>query len=172
MAHPISVFRQFALKLTFRYANPGWLIAPRQRRICTRTCEACHAWLWCRSDHCALLQGDDRRSDPLIVLNLWHAYIRAAQVGWDANVVVAMRLMRLAVGGALAQREAQRMVLRISTPRSESIKQRVLTLSSSCRPTPLFWIGHRSPLPQRQLGFRPFLDIANTRKAAGSLAME
>src|SRR5262249_1563949 len=45
-----------------------------------------------------------------IVLNLWHAYIRAAQVGWDANLVVAMRLMRLAVGGALAQREAQRMV--------------------------------------------------------------
>ena len=46
-----------------------------------------------------------------IVLNLWwHAYIRAAQVGWDSNVVVAMRLMRLAVGGALAQREAQRMV--------------------------------------------------------------
>ena len=44
------------------------------------------------------------------MLNLWHAYIRAAQVGWDANVVVAMRLMRLAVGGALAQREAQRMV--------------------------------------------------------------
>jgi hypothetical protein len=46
-----------------------------------------------------------------IVLNLWwHAYIRAAQVGWDSNVVVAMRLMRLVVGGALAQREAQRMV--------------------------------------------------------------
>ena len=44
------------------------------------------------------------------MLNLWHAYIRAAQVGWDANVVVAMRLMRLAVGGALAQREAQRMI--------------------------------------------------------------
>src|SRR5215471_9511861 len=44
------------------------------------------------------------------MLNLWNAYTRAAQVGWDANVVVAMRLMRLAVGGALAQREAQRMV--------------------------------------------------------------
>jgi len=44
------------------------------------------------------------------VLNLWHAYFRAAQVGWDANVVIAMRLMRLAVGGALAQREAQRMI--------------------------------------------------------------
>ena len=44
------------------------------------------------------------------MLNLWHAYIRAAQVGWDANVVVAMSLMRLAAGGALAQREAQRMV--------------------------------------------------------------
>ena len=36
------------------------------------------------------------------MLNLWHAYIRATQVGWDANVVVAMRLMRLTVGGALA----------------------------------------------------------------------
>jgi hypothetical protein len=36
------------------------------------------------------------------VLNLWHVYIRTAQVGWDANVVVAMRLMRLAVGGARA----------------------------------------------------------------------
>ena len=32
------------------------------------------------------------------MLNLWHAYIRAAQVGWDANVVVAMRLMRLGIG--------------------------------------------------------------------------
>ena len=46
-----------------------------------------------------------------IVLNLWwHAYIRATQAGWDANVVVAMRLMRMTAGGALAQREAQRMV--------------------------------------------------------------
>ena len=44
------------------------------------------------------------------MLNLWNAYIRTTQVGWDANVVVAMRLMRLDVGGALAQREAQRMV--------------------------------------------------------------
>src|SRR5262252_2415655 len=44
------------------------------------------------------------------MLNLWHAYIRATQVGWDANVVIAMRLMRLTVGGALAQREAQRMI--------------------------------------------------------------
>jgi hypothetical protein len=38
------------------------------------------------------------------MLNLWHAYIRTTQVGWDANVVVAIRLMRLAVGGALAPR--------------------------------------------------------------------
>ena len=44
------------------------------------------------------------------MFNLWHAYIRAAQVGWDADIVVAMRVMRLTVGGALAQREAQRMV--------------------------------------------------------------
>ena len=37
-------------------------------------------------------------------------YSGRTSVGLDANVVVAMRLMRLAAGGALAQREAQRMV--------------------------------------------------------------
>ena len=44
------------------------------------------------------------------MLNLWRAYFRLAQMGWDANVVVALRLMRLASGGTLAQREAQRMI--------------------------------------------------------------
>jgi hypothetical protein len=44
------------------------------------------------------------------VLNLWQAYIRLVQTAWDANAVVAMRMMRLASGGALAQRETQRMV--------------------------------------------------------------
>ena len=41
------------------------------------------------------------------MLNLWHAYIQAAQVGWDANVVVAMRLMRLTVGGASHRDQAR-----------------------------------------------------------------
>jgi hypothetical protein len=44
------------------------------------------------------------------VLDLWNAYVRAAQAGWDASTVIALRMMRLAAGGALAQREAQRMV--------------------------------------------------------------
>ena len=44
------------------------------------------------------------------MLNLWSAYFRLAQIGWDANVVVALRLMRLASGGAVAQREARRMI--------------------------------------------------------------
>jgi hypothetical protein len=44
------------------------------------------------------------------VLNLWNAYFRAAQAGWEAGAVIALRSMRLAAGGALAQREAQRMV--------------------------------------------------------------
>lgn len=44
------------------------------------------------------------------MLNLWQAYIRLAQAAWDANAVVALRLMRLASGGAPAQREMQRMV--------------------------------------------------------------
>lgn len=43
------------------------------------------------------------------VLNFWQAYFRLTQTAWDANVVIAMRMMRLASGGALAQREMQRM---------------------------------------------------------------
>jgi hypothetical protein len=45
------------------------------------------------------------------VLNPWPAYFQLAQTVWDANIVVAMRLMRLTSGGALAQREAQKMVI-------------------------------------------------------------
>jgi hypothetical protein len=45
------------------------------------------------------------------VFNPWPAYFKFVQGASDANVVVAMRLMRLASGGALAQREAQRMVI-------------------------------------------------------------
>ncbi len=40
----------------------------------------------------------------------WPAYLEAIHNVFDANVVVAMRLSRLASGGALAQREARRMV--------------------------------------------------------------
>jgi hypothetical protein len=65
-------------------------------------------------------QRDALRCWRRIVLNLWWQYIRAAQVGWDSNLVVAMRLMRLAVGGALAQREAQRMVAEKVTALAEA----------------------------------------------------
>jgi len=44
------------------------------------------------------------------VFNPWPTYLQLAQAAFDANVVVTMRLMRLASGGALAQREAQRMI--------------------------------------------------------------
>jgi hypothetical protein len=44
------------------------------------------------------------------VLNFWQAYFRLTQTAWDANAVIAVRMMRLASGGALAQRELQRMV--------------------------------------------------------------
>jgi hypothetical protein len=56
---------------------------------------------------------DDRASNPWrkIVFNPWSAYLQLAQAAWDTNIVVAMRLMRLASGGALAQREAQRMIV-------------------------------------------------------------
>lgn len=45
------------------------------------------------------------------MLNLWHNYMQLARTGWDANAVVAMRMMRIASGGAIAQREMQRMII-------------------------------------------------------------
>jgi hypothetical protein len=45
------------------------------------------------------------------LFNPWQTYLGFAQVTWDANFVIAMRLMRLASGGALAQREMRRMVV-------------------------------------------------------------
>jgi hypothetical protein len=54
------------------------------------------------------------------VLGPWHAYIRLVQSGWDANLVIALRMMRLASGGALAQREAQRMILEKATAIAEA----------------------------------------------------
>ena len=45
------------------------------------------------------------------MFNPWSAYLQLTQAAWDTNIVVATRLMRLASGGALAQREAQRMIV-------------------------------------------------------------
>jgi hypothetical protein len=60
------------------------------------------------------------------VLNFWQAYFPLTQTAWDANVVIAMRMMRLASGGALAQRELQRMVAEkgISTAQKQRQQQR------------------------------------------------
>jgi hypothetical protein len=41
--------------------------------------------------------------------NPWASWFEAAQFGWEMQCVIALRLMRLAGGGALAQREAARM---------------------------------------------------------------
>jgi len=54
------------------------------------------------------------------MFNLWLTNIQAAQTVWEANVVIAMRLMRLASGGGLAQREAQRMILEKVTANAEA----------------------------------------------------
>ncbi len=45
------------------------------------------------------------------MFNLWHNYMQLTRTGWDANAVVAMRMMRIASGGAIAQREMQRMII-------------------------------------------------------------
>lgn len=42
--------------------------------------------------------------------NVWNAYFRVAQDSFEAFSVISLRCMRLAAGGALAQREATRMV--------------------------------------------------------------
>jgi hypothetical protein len=44
------------------------------------------------------------------VFNPWPSYFQLAQATLDANVVIAARLTRLVSGGAVAQREAQRML--------------------------------------------------------------
>lgn len=49
--------------------------------------------------------------DKRVVFNPWPAFFQLGQAALDANVVIAMRLARLASGGALAQRETQRMVM-------------------------------------------------------------
>jgi hypothetical protein len=41
--------------------------------------------------------------------NPWTSLFEAARFGWEVQCVIALRLMRLAAGGALAQREAIRM---------------------------------------------------------------
>ena len=43
-----------------------------------------------------------------------------AQTVWETNIVVATRLMRLASGGALAQREAQRVMSEKFTANAEA----------------------------------------------------
>jgi hypothetical protein len=45
------------------------------------------------------------------MVNIWHNYMQLARIGWDTNAVIAMRMMRIASGGAVAQREMQRMVI-------------------------------------------------------------
>ncbi|HKS86054.1 MAG TPA: hypothetical protein VJR71_11290 [Pseudolabrys sp.] len=45
------------------------------------------------------------------MFNPWPAYFQLLEIAWDANIVVAMRLSRLVSGGAIAQREAQKMVI-------------------------------------------------------------
>jgi hypothetical protein len=42
--------------------------------------------------------------------NPWASLFEAAQFGWEVQCVIALRLMRLATGGAVAQREAARMI--------------------------------------------------------------
>lgn len=50
-------------------------------------------------------------SNPLRMWNSWYALnFQAAQLAWEAQGVIALRLMRLAQGGARGQAEAQRMV--------------------------------------------------------------
>ncbi len=44
------------------------------------------------------------------MLNLWQSWIDLAQLGYDANSVVALRSMRLLSGGPDAAREARQMV--------------------------------------------------------------
>nr|WP_213290801.1 ABC transporter substrate binding protein [Bradyrhizobium sp. sGM-13] len=84
---------------------------------------------------------------------------------WDEINATAATLEIKIVGGDTQRTEDV-------DPRSEGLKRSALMSSSFCRRTSYSWIGLRSPLPQRQLGSRPFMDTANSWMRAGSLAME
>jgi hypothetical protein len=50
-------------------------------------------------------------SNPMQAWNAWCALsLQAARVGWEAQGVIALRMMRLATQGAASQTEARRMV--------------------------------------------------------------
>ena len=49
--------------------------------------------------------------NPMQMWSSWLALsVNAARLGWEAQAVIALRLMRLANGGTRAQTEAQRMM--------------------------------------------------------------
>ncbi|HET9715728.1 MAG TPA: hypothetical protein VFP60_06030 [Pseudolabrys sp.] len=54
------------------------------------------------------------------MIELWRAYLRSLEMGWDANLVVAMRMLRIMSGGAGAQREMQRMILEKASALSQA----------------------------------------------------
>ncbi len=59
-------------------------------------------WAWIELEHV--------RARETIVYNPWLALsFKVAQLGWDAQSVMALRLLRLAGGGARGQAEASRM---------------------------------------------------------------
>lgn len=43
-------------------------------------------------------------------MQIWSAWLGLARLGWDMQAVMALRMMRMAGGGARAQSEAGRMV--------------------------------------------------------------
>jgi len=54
---------------------------------------------------------ETRMLDPMRSWNAWFSLSsQAALLGWEAQNVMALRLMRLAAGGALAQSESARMI--------------------------------------------------------------
>ncbi|MGB6537689.1 MAG: hypothetical protein WBF58_17200 [Xanthobacteraceae bacterium] len=50
-------------------------------------------------------------ANPMQMWNSWLALsVQATRLGWEAQSVIALRIMRLATGGARGQAEANRMV--------------------------------------------------------------
>jgi hypothetical protein len=64
------------------------------------------------------------------VFNPWLAGIQAAQTIWDVNAVIGMRLMRIASGGVIAQREAERMIVEKFAANLESQMAVAMTMAN------------------------------------------
>ena len=78
-------------------------------------------------------------------MNPWTYSLNLARLGMEAQQVIALRMLRLAAGGALAQREAERMI----AEKSAALMAAQIAAAAAL-------IGGRGPRAAALHGLRPY----------------